>query len=167
MTVRIAKMAGDAIVTRINTGRVIIGGIIAGIICFIGDGIVHGVLLNKEWAAVVATLGRSNAGRLGQADFGYFAIYDLLKGLLAVWIYAAALPRFGAGIGTALLAAFTVWLLVIPVPTLGLLPMAFFSARFAVLWSVYGLFPILAGTLIGAWCYREAKAVPPSFKSDQ
>jgi hypothetical protein len=143
-------------VTRINTGRVILGGIVAGIICFIGDGIVHGVLLNREWAAVVATLGRSKAGQPSPGDFAYFAIYDLLKGVLAVWIYAAALPRFGAGIGTALLAALTVWLLVIPVPTLGLLPMAVFSPRFALLWSIYGLLPIVAATLVGAWCYREA-----------
>jgi hypothetical protein len=151
-------------VNRINTGRVIIGGIIAGIICFLGDGIVHGVLLKEHWAAIMAALGRSGAGNLAQRGFGYFLVYDLLKGVLAIWIYAAALPRFGAGAGSALLAAFTVWLLVIPVPTLGLLPMAFFSAKFAVLWSLYGLLPIIIGTLIGAFFYREGATRPLAFK---
>jgi len=142
---------------KINAGRVILGGVIAGIICFLGDGVVHGVLLKNQWAEIASALGKSSAD-VGRQHPGYFLAYDLIKGLLAVWIYAAARPRFGPGPATALLAAFTVWLLVIPVPTIGLLPMEFFSARFAVLWSIYGLIPIVIGTLIGAWLYREALA---------
>jgi len=143
---------------RINVGRVIVGGIVAGVIFFIGDGVVHGVLLKPKWAETMAALGRRSTGDVGQSGFAYFLAYDLLKGLIAVWLYAAARPRFGAGPATALLAAITLWLLVIPVPTLGLLPMAFFSAKFAILWSLYGLVPIVIGTLAGAWLYREAQA---------
>jgi hypothetical protein len=142
---------------KINTGRVIIGGIIAGLICFFGDGVVHGVLLRDRWTEIMTALGKGG-GDVGSQHPGYFLAYDLLKGLVAVWLYAAARPRFGAGAGTALLAAITVWLLVIPIPTIGLLPMAFFSAGFAVLWSVYGFVPILLGTMVGAWLYREAPA---------
>jgi hypothetical protein len=144
--------------TRINVGRVIIGGVVAGLIFFLGDGVVHGVLLKPNWAQTMTALGRSGSGDVGQRGFAYFLTYDLLKGLIAVWLYAAARPRFGAGPATALLAAFTLWLLVIPVPTLGLLPMEFFSAKLAVLWSIYGLVPIVIGTLAGAWIYREAAA---------
>jgi hypothetical protein len=143
---------------KINAGRVIIGGIIAGIICFFGDGVVHGVLLQPKWQAIMTSLGRSGAGDVGQRNFGYFMVYDLLKGLLAVWIYAAARPRFGPGPATALLAAVMLWLLVIPIPVIGLLPMQFFGAEFAILWSLYGLVPIIVGTMIGAWVYREAPA---------
>ncbi len=144
--------------TRINVGRVIVGGIVAGLICFIGDGVVHGVLLKPKWAETMAALGRSGGGEVGQRGFAYFLLYDLLKGLIAIWLYAAARPRFGAGPATALLAAITLWLLVIPVPTIGLLPMEFFSPKFALLWSIYGLVPIVIGTLVGAWMYREAAA---------
>jgi hypothetical protein len=140
---------------KINTRRVIIGGIIAGVICFVGDGVVHGILLRDRWAQIMTTLGKGSI-EVGSQHPGYFLAYDLLKGLIAIWLYAAARPRFGPGPATALLAAVTVWLLVIPVPTIGLLPMAFFSAGFAVLWSVYGFFPILVGTMAGAWLYRES-----------
>jgi hypothetical protein len=140
---------------RINVGRVIVGGIIAGIICFFGDGVVHGVLLKDRWAEIMTALGKSGSD-VGRQHPGYFLAYDLLKGLLAVWLYAAMRPRFGPGPATALLAAVTIWLLVIPIPTIGLLPMAFFSAKFAVLWSLYGLVPIVIGTLAGAWIYRES-----------
>jgi len=145
-------------VSRINFGRVIVGGIVAGLLCFFGDGIVHGVLLKPRWAETMAALGRTAAGDVGRRDFQYFLIYDLLKGLLAVWLYAAMLPRFGRGAVTALAAAFTVWLLVIPAPVIGLLPMRFFGARLAVLWSLYGLVPIVIGTLAGAALYREPAA---------
>jgi hypothetical protein len=142
---------------KISARRVIFGGIVAGIICFLGDGVVHGILLKDRWAQIMAALGKSG-GDIGRQHPGYFLAYDLLKGLLAVWFYAAARPRFGSGTKTALLAAFTIWLLVIPIPTLGLLPMAFFSGGFVVLWSLYGLVPIVIGTLIGAWIYRDAPA---------
>jgi hypothetical protein len=125
---------------RINVGRVIVGGIIAGVICFFGDGIVHGVLLKDRWAGIMTALGKSSAD-VGRQHPGYFLAYDLLK---------------GPGPATALLAAITIWLLVIPTPIIGLLPMEFFSAKFAVLWSLYGLVPIIIGALIGAWIYREA-----------
>jgi hypothetical protein len=142
---------------RINAGRVIVGGIIAGLICFVGDGVVHGVLLKDRWAEIMTALGKSG-GDVGRQHPGYFLAYDLLKGVLAVWLYAAMRPRFGPGPATALLAAITIWLLVIPTPIIGLLPMEFFSVRFAVLWSLYGLVPIIVGTLAGAWLYREAAA---------
>jgi len=142
-------------VVKINVGRVIIGGIIAGIICFLGDGVVHGVLLRDRWAEIMTALGKAG-GDVGRQHPGYFVTYDLLKGIVAVWIYASIRPRFGPGPGTALIAAIVVWLLVIPIPTLGLLPMEFFGAKFALIWSLYGLVPIIVGTLAGCWLYREA-----------
>jgi hypothetical protein len=142
-------------VVKINVGRVIIGGIIAGIICFLGDGVVHGVLLRDRWAEIMTALGKAG-GDVGRRHPGYFVTYDLLKGIVAVWIYASIRPRFGPGPGTALIAAIVVWLLVIPIPTLGLLPMEFFGAKFALIWSLYGLVPIIVGTLAGCWLYREA-----------
>ncbi|MGO9058959.1 MAG: hypothetical protein ACLQU2_16435 [Candidatus Binataceae bacterium] len=143
---------------RINVGRVIICGVIAGVICFLGDGVVHGALLKERWGAIMVALGRSGSGDVGSQNFGIFLIYDLLKGLVALWTYAALRPASGPGPKTALLAAILVWLLVIPVPLIGLLPMKFFGPEFAVLWSLYGFVPIVVGTLIGAWFYRDAAA---------
>ncbi len=143
---------------RINVGRVIVCGIIAGVICFLGDGVVHGALLRERWAANMAALGRSGGGDVGSQNLGIFLIYDLLKGLVALWIYAALRPSSGPGPKTALIAAILVWLLVIPVPIIGLLPMKFFGPELAILWSLYGFVPIVIGTLIGAWLYRDAAA---------
>ncbi len=144
---------------RINVGRVIICGIIAGVICFLGDGVVHGVLLKDRWTEIMNAAGKGGADDVSSQHPGYFIAYDLLKGLIALWIYAAIRPSSGPGPATALKAAILVWLLVIPVPIIGLLPMQFFGAKFAVMWSIYGIVPIIVGTLVGAWMYRDA-AIP-------
>ena len=133
-----------------NSQRIILGGIVAGIIYFIGDGVVHGALLHSRWVEV---LGPNADQSLHQP--GYFGPYDLLKGLLAVWIYAAARPRLGPGPLTAAIAGLVAWFACIPVPLLGLLPMNFFNARFVVLWSLYALVPMVLGAIAGAWVYKE------------
>ncbi|HMK73914.1 MAG TPA: hypothetical protein VK454_11275 [Myxococcaceae bacterium] len=141
----------------INIGRLLIGGFVAGIICFFGDGIVHGVLLKEGWANVYASLGRKMADPGATHPLYYFS-YDLAKAIVAVWIYAAIRPRFGAGPRTAVIAAVVAWLLVIPIPLLGLIPMEWFGRRFALAWSLYGLVPMLIAVVVGAWIYREGPA---------
>ena len=133
-----------------NINRVILGGLLAGIVYFFGDGLVHGVLLKQQWAAIL--------GPQTQQDLhspAYFLPYDLLKGLAVIWIYAGIRPRFGPGPKTTVLAGLAGWFLVIPVALLGLLPMNFFSAQFVMLWSVYGVVPMVVGALVGGWIYRE------------
>jgi hypothetical protein len=133
-----------------NINRVILAGLLAGIVYFLGDGLVHGVLLKQQWAAI---LGPQTQQDLHSPVF--FLPYDLLKGLAVMWIYAGIRPRFGPGPKTAVLAGLAGWFLVIPVALLGLLPMNFFSTQFVMLWSVYGVVPMVVGALVGGWIYRE------------
>lgn len=145
---------------RINVGRLVLGGVAAGIICFIGDGVVHGVLLKDWWANVMAALGR-NVADPGGTHPVYFLAYDLAKALVAMWIYVGIRPRFGPGPRTAVIAAVTAWLLVIPIPLLGLIPMQWFGRRFALAWTLYGLVPMVFALVVGAWLYREEPAPAP------
>src|SRR4030095_6901619 len=110
----------------------------AGILCFIGDGVVHGVLLKDRWAQVMANLGRTGVQEQ-PAHMVYYAVYDLAKALIGVWLYAAIRPRFGPGPRTAVIAAVVTWALVIPIALLGLIPSAFFGRRLALLRAIGGL----------------------------
>lgn len=134
-------------------GRLILGGIVAAIIYFIGDGVVHGVLLKDHWASILGAINVDAEKALKTPQI--FGIYDLIKGIAAVWVYAAIRPRFGAGPGTAVIAGVVVWLAAIPLPLIGLIPMKFFSAEFVALWSAYAIVPMILGALVGAWLYRE------------
>jgi hypothetical protein len=142
-----------------NIQRMLLGGLVAGIICFLGDGVVHGVLLQQRWNEIAATLHLDVSEEARRASFGYYVIYDLLKGVGAVLVYALIRPRFGPGPRTALIAGLVTWALCIPVPLYGMLPMHFFGRKFALLWSIYGAFPIIIGAIAGAALYREDTTV--------
>ena len=139
---------------RINASRVLWGGVVAALIFFVGDAIVNCTLLNAQWSDALKVVGMSSADEAFHHP-SYFTIYDLLKGLIAIWLYSAIRPRFGSGPLTAIITGIAVWALVLPVPMIGLLPMRFLSPQFAATWSILALVPIVAGTLVGAWLYRE------------
>jgi len=145
---------------KMNWPRIILGGVVAGILCFIGDGVVHGVLLRDRWAQVMAGIGRKMTEE--PSHMLYYAAYDLAKGLVGVWLYAAIRPRFGPGGRTAIIAAVATWALVIPIALLGLLPLGIFGRRFALIWSIDGLVVMLIALLVGAWLYRENGGTAPA-----
>ena len=144
---------------KMNVPKIILGGVVAGILCFIGDGVVHGVLLKERWAQIMANLGRTSTEE--PSHMVYYAVYDLAKALIGVWLYAAIRPRFGPGPRTAVVAAIVTWALVIPIALLGLIPSGFFGRRFALLWSIDGLVVMVIAIVIGAWFYREPEGAAP------
>jgi hypothetical protein len=134
-----------------NYSKIALGGLVAGVLCFFGDGVVHGVLLKSGWEAIAATLHLPR----GDSGFGYFGLYDLAKGVASVLLYALIRPRLGKGPRTAFIAGVLIWALVLPIPLCGMIPIHFFGRKFALLWSIYGFFPIAIGAVVGSWFYRE------------
>ena len=145
---------------KMNVPRIVLGGVVAGILCFIGDGVIHGVLLRQYWAQVMANLGLKMTE--DPSHMVYYAAYDLAKALVGVWLYAAIRPRFGPGPRTAVIAAIATWALVIPIALLGLLPSGFFGRRLALVWSIDGLVVMVIAIVIGAWLYREPDGAAPA-----
>jgi hypothetical protein len=141
-----------------NKARIALGGFVAGLINFFGDGAMHSVLLRPYWEQIAASLHLSGIKPDAASEFTYYILYDLAKGVFTVLIYALARPRLGAGAKTALVAGLIVWALVLPVPLGGLLPEHFFGRKFALLWSVYGAVPVLLGALAGGALYKEDAA---------
>ena len=95
--------------SRINVPRVITGGVIAGVVLFIVDVALYGVILKAPMAVAMAKLPpMSDAWRSGEVLWYMFV--DLAAGILLLWLYAASRPRFGAGPGTAAIAGLTGWL---------------------------------------------------------
>ncbi|MFQ5931728.1 MAG: hypothetical protein ACE5MM_04935 [Nitrospiraceae bacterium] len=141
---------------KINWSRVLLGGIVAGIIIDVGEFVLHGVVLGPEWREVMEALGRPMQVTAGNIIF--YVLLGLAYGILAVWVYAAIRPRFGAGPTTALYAGFAVWLLGYLLPTLIWAPMGLFPGRLLRIALLAGLVEILVATLAGAWLYKEQAA---------
>jgi hypothetical protein len=139
---------------KINVGRWILCGVIAGIIADLIGTIVDGVLLAPRWNFSLQLLGHPP---FTSQQFVWFNILGLIVGLTAVWIYAGIRPRFGAGPKTAIYAGLAVWILADLVPNAGFMYIPhLFSHHLAVYTTLGALLEVLAGTLVGAALYKEA-----------
>ena len=89
---------------HINVLRVLVGGLIAGLIIIAGDYILNAIILGAEFAAQREKFGLG-APTAGQLAVG--AINTVVYGIVMIWIYAAIRPRFGPGPRTAVIARLT------------------------------------------------------------
>jgi hypothetical protein len=92
---------------KINLGRVILAGIVAGIVIDVFEGVLNGVVLANQWAVVMTGLGKS--GTMSIKQIAAFNVWGLAAGILMMWVYAAMRPRLGAGPKTAICAGLVIW----------------------------------------------------------
>jgi hypothetical protein len=138
----------------ISTGRVILGGVVAGIVSDILGFAVDGVWLAPRWNAGMKALGHAG---FAPNQFIGFNLLGIAGGMMAIWIYAAIRPRFGPGLVTAIKAGSIVWVLSALLPNLGFMYLAgLFPHRLTVYTTICALFEIVIGTIAGAIVYREA-----------
>lgn len=139
----------------INMGRVIIGGLAAGVVINLCEFVLNGVVLAQDWAEWARA---NNKPEMGTNAMVGFTIWGFLMGIAAVWVYAAIRPRFGAGPGTALKAGLCVWILAYFLASAGVYFTSIFPEKFIYIGLTVGLVEVLVGTLVGAWLYREHDA---------
>jgi hypothetical protein len=83
--------------THTNGVRVILGGLLAGLVINIVEFITNGVVLREAWGHAMQALGKS--GQLSAGAIVIFNIWGFLLGIAAVWLYAAIRPRNPRGTG--------------------------------------------------------------------
>jgi len=138
---------------RINLSRVILGGIVAGIVADVLGYLVDGVLLAHKWALGMEALGRH--GLLPNMWIG-FNLLGIVGGIVMIWIYAAIRPRLGAGVKTAVYAGVVVWFLGTLLPNVSFMVVTgLFSKHLALYTTVGGLVEVVAGAIAGAALYKE------------
>jgi hypothetical protein len=141
-------------VTKINWVRVIVGGLIAAVICFLSDGFLHEQLLKADWKALYLNLGANEPAPHG-VSMAYFAIFDLGRGLLPVFLYAMMRPYCGPGPKTAAWAGVVTWLAFsIAVPA-EFIPLGFFSNALWVKAGAFQLITSIVATIAGAALYKD------------
>lgn len=139
---------------NINLGRLILGGIVAGIAIDLLDYLVDGIWLAPRWADGMALLGKTG---FSQVQIIEFNVIGLLTGIAAIWVYAAIRPRFGAGIKTAIIAGVAVWIIGILLPNVAIMYAAkLFSEHLTLYTTLGGFVEVVFGTVAGASVYREA-----------
>ena len=138
--------------TKINFGKVILGGLLAGLLLNIGDYLLHEPVSGEGWRTAMANYGMPE---VGGGAIAYFVIMDFIIGIALVWLYAAIRPRFGAGVRTAIVAGLIVWFFGWLTNFGGLLAMNIYPAKLLYIALVWGLVQIPVAAILGAWVYKE------------
>jgi pimeloyl-ACP methyl ester carboxylesterase len=138
---------------RINMGRVLLGGLLAGLIINISEYILNAVVFADEMNAAMAAL---NKPPIANSMIVWFVVLGFGIGFMTVWLYAAIRPRFGAGPSTALCAALTIWGLAYLYPNIFIVIMDLFPAKLMVIGTVWGLVEVIVAGVAGSWVYTES-----------
>ena len=139
---------------QINTKRVILGGLLAGLIMNIVDAVTNGVVLGARWKAETEALNPGLMAKAAVSSTAGWVAVDFLLGILLLWVYAAIRPGFGPGPRTAITAALAVWL-ASHLFYSSYIFMGLYSDILICASSVGGLLAILLGALAGARVYQE------------
>jgi len=138
---------------KINFGRVLLGGIVAGVILNVGEMVLNGKILAAQMADFFKRCGFPQPG----TNFFVIAIaITFVLGIVMVLGYAAIRPRFGPGPKTAIIAGLFAWFGVIAYGQviglgLGIEPTNVFGISL-----VWELVQYSLAALAGAALYKEA-----------
>jgi hypothetical protein len=138
---------------RINLGRVILGGLLTGLLINISEAVLNGVVFVNEMNAAMAAL---NKPPVDGGMIVWFVLLGFVIGIATVWLYAAMRPRFGPGPQTAIIASSAVWGLGYLYPNLTFIIMNLFPTRLMIIVTVWGLAETIIAGVAGAWLYSEA-----------
>ena len=139
----------------INASKVVVGGLVAGVVAnivgYVGFGMLLGPRMEAEAVAVAPAL--AGRGMTGTA-IATQVISSFVVGILLVWLYAAIRPRFGPGPKTAVIAALVVWLCGFLFHVDWLLAGMMTSTTYLMA-SVAALIQVVAAAWVGAMLYKE------------
>jgi hypothetical protein len=141
---------------RINWARLIVGGIVAALIVFITDGVFHERVVSADWKAVYQALGAPEAQHHGPGVL-YFAVFELGRGLVAMFLYVMMRPYFKPGPKTAVLAAIVTWTAFSVTGPAQFIPLGFFSNALWLKVAAFQLVTSILAGIAGAWFYRDAQ----------
>ena len=142
----------------INTGKVVVGGLVAGLVMNVSGFLVQGMLLGKRMESEMVAVAPSLQGRgMDAASMTGRVLTQFAVGLLLVWLYAAMRPRFGPGPKTAMYAAFVIWacgfLFYLDWLYLGLMSVSLYAIV-----SIVMIITLAIAAWIGGMLYKEETA---------
>jgi len=137
---------------NINFGRVVLGGLVAGLILNIGEFLLNAVVLESQMKAFMAQHNFAES-----SNFLPIAVsLTFLLGIVIVLSYACIRPRLGAGVKTAIIAGLFAWFGVYFY--CGIIYGVLFGLgmNLILLSLVWGLVEFSLAAIAGAWLYKEA-----------
>ena len=139
---------------KINMQKVLVGGLIAGVVLNVIDYLAYGVIFAAQFP-----MQPGMKGLLGIPILPWYIILNFVYGNVLVYLYAAIRPRFGAGSRTAVTAGLLMWVMIGLLHALSEAPMATtMGAPHAIytLGTLIALVELPLAAVVGAKFYIEA-----------
>ena len=138
----------------INTGKVITGGLLAGLVFNVFDMTWNFTLLAADMLEMVSRMRLDPAVATDFSKAIPWIVIDFVFGILVVWTYAAMRPRLGPGPKTAVLAGMVPYIAVSLV-LFGFTMMGVFTMSMWVKTTGLTAITVIAGSVAGAWAYTD------------
>ena len=140
--------------SAINTGKVLVGGLLAGLVYNVCDTVSGMFIMAEDFRANATRLGLDPAAMESGSAMAVWITIDFLMGILVVWTYAGMRPRFGPGPKTAVLAGLVpyiaITLVMFGLTNGGMMTMSIWTKM-----AILSLITTSVGAIAGAWAYKE------------
>ena len=136
---------------NINMGRVILGGLVAGLVINIGEFLLNGMVLADQMKTFMTQHNFTEP-----KNFIAIAVaLTFVLGIVIVLGYACIRPRLGPGVKTAIIAGLFAWFGIYFYS--GLINGVLFGIPMntMIMVIVWGLVEFCLGAIAGAWLYKE------------
>jgi hypothetical protein len=138
----------------INTSKVIVGGLIGGVVANVIDFISSNYILVGMTTAAMTKLNPALAVKPTGGQIAAFVVGDFVWIIATVWLYAAIRPRFGPGSKTATYAGIASWVIGSTVAWF-FCALGFFGLDLFLAASAVALVNAIISTNVGAKFYTE------------
>ena len=137
---------------KINIGRVLLGGLAAGLLMNIGEYVLNDMVLGSQMKTYFA---QHNFPEPGGKAIGIAVVMVFVLGIVMILGYAAIRPRFGPGPKTAIIAGLFAWFGVYFFNNILGAAFGFVPTDILPIVLGWGLVEYLVGALAGACVYKE------------
>ena len=136
----------------INTGKLIVSGIVAGIVMTISQLVLNEGLLVEQQEAALDALGVAG---VGGSQIGMFVVMTFVASCTMMWLYVVLRDRFGAGPKTAMCAGVVVWVLYYFRGLGNFWILGMLGTPLVVTGLVWGLVELPVAAMAGAYFYSD------------
>jgi hypothetical protein len=136
-----------------NYMRILIGGLVCGLVLNIGEFLLNGVILAKQMEEFMRRCGMTPPD---PKALSILFVITFMLGIFIIYLYAAIRPRYGPGPKTAICAGLLAWFCVYFYNNAVGLALGFIPVNVFVIAVVWGAVQYMLAALAGAWLYKEA-----------
>lgn len=135
-----------------NYARILIGGLVAGLILNAGEFVLNGQILARDMEEFFRRCGFTPPA--GSA-FAILILMTFLMGILILFVYASIRPRCGPGPKTAIYAGLIAWFCVYFYNNMVAFALGLIPSRLLIIVLGWGLAEYLIAAVAGAALYKE------------